>query len=246
MRSDSRLFLENPEQFKRDVVDAGTPPEVAQESIRQGGTTLVQPVATEATRQAQRGQSGTIVEDDYLGHETLQAYAPVDLPGLELVDHRQDRHLRGVRPGLGIHADARVVNGRHHLRGLSRRDAAGPPVRPADPKAGSRSSADQCRGLRHHPARAVTRRIRRSDSGVQRHEPQPRYQGGTAHRAAPRERPADAVAHARTGGAALPRGRGDDLAGPPGRHGHLRRHRRPRRPVLRPQLRRARWRSSTS
>jgi len=82
MRSDSRLFLENPDQFKRDVVDAGTPPEVAQESIRQGGTTLVQPVATEATRQAQRGQSGTIVEDDYLGHETLQAYAPVDLPGL--------------------------------------------------------------------------------------------------------------------------------------------------------------------
>ena len=27
MRSDSRLFLENPEEFKRDVVDAGTPPE---------------------------------------------------------------------------------------------------------------------------------------------------------------------------------------------------------------------------
>jgi class 3 adenylate cyclase len=82
MRSDSRLFLENSDQFHRDVVDAGTPPEVAQESIRQGGTTLVQPVATEATRQAQRGQSGTIVEDDYLGHETLQAYAPVDLQGL--------------------------------------------------------------------------------------------------------------------------------------------------------------------
>ena len=82
MRSDSRLFLENPDQFRREVVDAGTPPEVAEESIKQGGTTLVQPVATEATRQAQRGQSGTIVEDDYLGHETLQAYAPVDLPGL--------------------------------------------------------------------------------------------------------------------------------------------------------------------
>ena len=82
MRSDSRLFLENPEDFKRDVVNAGTPPDVAEESIRQGGTTLVQPVATEATRMAQRGQSGTIIEDDYLGHETLQAYAPVDLRGL--------------------------------------------------------------------------------------------------------------------------------------------------------------------
>jgi class 3 adenylate cyclase len=82
MRSDSRMFLENPEQFKRDVVEAGTPPQVADESIRQGGTTLVQPVETEATRLAQRGQDGTIVEDDYLGHESLQAYAPLDLPGL--------------------------------------------------------------------------------------------------------------------------------------------------------------------
>jgi len=82
MRSDSRLFLENPEQFKRDVINAGTPPDIAQESIRQHGTTLVQPVANEASRLAQRGQAGTLIEDDYLGHRTLQAYAPVDLHGL--------------------------------------------------------------------------------------------------------------------------------------------------------------------
>jgi class 3 adenylate cyclase len=82
MRSDSRMFLENPEQFKRDVIEAGTPPQVADESIRQGGTTLVQPVETGATRLAQRGQDGTIIENDYLGHESLQAYAPLDLPGL--------------------------------------------------------------------------------------------------------------------------------------------------------------------
>lgn len=82
MRSDSRLFLEDPEAFKRDVIEAGTPPDVAQDSIQQGGTTLVQPVATEATQLAQRGQRGTLVADDYLGHETLQAYAPVDVKGL--------------------------------------------------------------------------------------------------------------------------------------------------------------------
>jgi class 3 adenylate cyclase len=82
MRSDSRLFLEDPEAFKRDVIQAGTPPDVAQESIRQHGTTLVQPVATEATKLAQRGQRGTLIADDYLGHETLQAYAPVDVSGL--------------------------------------------------------------------------------------------------------------------------------------------------------------------
>ncbi|MFC7676206.1 adenylate/guanylate cyclase domain-containing protein [Mycolicibacterium sp. GCM10028919] len=82
MRSDSRVFLEDPERFKRDVVDAGTPPEVAEDSIREGGTTLVQPVETNATRDAQRGQTGSLVARDYLGHETLQAYAPVNLPGL--------------------------------------------------------------------------------------------------------------------------------------------------------------------
>jgi class 3 adenylate cyclase len=82
MRSDSRLFLEDPAAFKRDVINAGTPPDVAEDSTRQHGTTLVQPVATEATKLAQRGQRGTLISDDYLGHETLQAYAPADIPGL--------------------------------------------------------------------------------------------------------------------------------------------------------------------
>ena len=82
MRSDSRLFLEDPEAYKRDVVDAGTPPDIADEAIQRGGTTLVQPVPTEATKLAQRGQSGTLIAEDYLGHETLQAYAPAKIEGL--------------------------------------------------------------------------------------------------------------------------------------------------------------------
>ncbi|WP_396902257.1 adenylate/guanylate cyclase domain-containing protein [Mycolicibacterium sp.] len=82
MRSDSRLFLQDPQKFERDVIDAGTPPAVAAKSLSQHGTTLVQPVETSATRLAQRGQSGTVIEDDYLGNETLQAYAPVNLHGL--------------------------------------------------------------------------------------------------------------------------------------------------------------------
>jgi class 3 adenylate cyclase len=82
MRSNSRLFLEDPQTYKRDVVEAGTPPDVADSAIRQHGTTLVQPVATDATKLAQQGQRGTLIADDYLGHETLQAYAPADIPGL--------------------------------------------------------------------------------------------------------------------------------------------------------------------
>lgn len=82
MRSDSRLFLEDPKAYRRDVVNAGTPPDVADEASRQHTTTLVQPVATDATKLAQRGERGTLISRDYLGQETLQAYAPVDLPGL--------------------------------------------------------------------------------------------------------------------------------------------------------------------
>ena len=82
MRSNSRQFIEDPKAYVRDVVAAGTPPDVAQDAIRQHGTTLVQPVATEASKLAEQGQRGTLIADDYLGHETLQAYAPADLPGL--------------------------------------------------------------------------------------------------------------------------------------------------------------------
>ncbi|MGH3726290.1 MAG: adenylate/guanylate cyclase domain-containing protein [Mycobacterium sp.] len=80
MRSDSRLFLEAPQQYKDEVVAAGTSPGVADRAIRLGGTTLVQPVDSAATLDAQRGQTGTIIGTDYLGHETLQAYAPLLLP----------------------------------------------------------------------------------------------------------------------------------------------------------------------
>jgi class 3 adenylate cyclase len=77
MRSDSRMFLEKPSQYKHDVVEAGTPPEVADDAIRNGSTTLIQPIVSDATREAQKGRSGTMITTDYLGQETLQAYAPV-------------------------------------------------------------------------------------------------------------------------------------------------------------------------
>ena len=85
MRSDSRLFLEDPEAYKKDVIDAGTPPAVAERALKQGTTVLVQPVGTRATQLAQRGETGTLVATDYLGHRALQAYAPVTLKGLDWV-----------------------------------------------------------------------------------------------------------------------------------------------------------------
>ena len=205
MRSNSRLFLEDPEAYKRDVIAAGTPPDVAESAIRQHGTTLVQPVATDATKLAQQGQRGH--------PDRRRLSGPRDAAGLRARRHpraaverrRQDRHVRGVRPGLGVHQEAGAVDGGDHLRGLHRRDAAGAALRPPDPPARERCAADQLRRLRDHHSRGVPRRIRRPDSRFQRHEPEPGDQGGSAQRTAAGERPHHAVADARAGGGALPR-----------------------------------------
>ena len=84
MRSDSRLFLENPQEYKRAVVGAGTPADVADMAIRQGGTTLIQPLVSPATRNAQRGETGTLIATDYLGRNALQSYAPLVIKDSEL------------------------------------------------------------------------------------------------------------------------------------------------------------------
>jgi class 3 adenylate cyclase len=84
MRSDSRDFLEDPKEYRREAIDAGTPPDVVEKAIRLGGTTLVQPVATAGLRAAQRGESGVVSATDYLGNRELEAYAPLNIPNSDL------------------------------------------------------------------------------------------------------------------------------------------------------------------
>jgi class 3 adenylate cyclase len=84
MRSDSRLFVEDPEQYRREAMSAGTPPDVVDKAIKWRGTTLVQPVATAAVRAAQRGQTGTLTDTGYLGGRELAAYAPLYVPNSDL------------------------------------------------------------------------------------------------------------------------------------------------------------------
>jgi class 3 adenylate cyclase len=84
MRSDSRLFLQEPEKYQRDAVAAGTPPDIVAKAMRWHGTTLVQPVETDAFHAAQGGQSGTVQGTGYLGDPELAAYAPVAIPNSDL------------------------------------------------------------------------------------------------------------------------------------------------------------------
>lgn len=84
MRSDARLFLEDPQAYRREAIAAGTPPNVVDKAIRLRGTTLVQPVGNAGLRAAQRGETGVIRDTDYLGREQLEAYAPLNLPDADL------------------------------------------------------------------------------------------------------------------------------------------------------------------
>jgi len=85
MRSDSRLFLEDPDAYRKAVIAAGTPAAVADQAIRIGTTVLIQPVGTSASKAAQGGNAGTDIITDYLGRRALVAYAPVKLAGLQWV-----------------------------------------------------------------------------------------------------------------------------------------------------------------
>ncbi len=85
MRSDSRVFVQDPAKYRREAIAAGTPAATADKALRLGSTTLVQPVASPGLRAAQGGQSGIIeTSRDYLGNRELQAYAPLDVPNSDV------------------------------------------------------------------------------------------------------------------------------------------------------------------
>lgn len=85
MRSDSRLFLEDPDRYRREAVAAGTSVVTVDKALQQGTTTLIQPVGSPGLRAAQRGQTGTLNTGyDYLGNRELVAYAPLTIPNSDL------------------------------------------------------------------------------------------------------------------------------------------------------------------
>ena len=85
MRSVSRELLVNPKDFLEEVVANGTPREVAQREVETSDSILLQPVDTAPVNQALAGKSGVTAATSYLGTETLSAFAPLKLPGLDWV-----------------------------------------------------------------------------------------------------------------------------------------------------------------
>jgi class 3 adenylate cyclase len=85
MRSTSRRLVENPDTYADIAINGGVPPSIAERVVEVNGTVLLQQVDTQAVTDAQAGRSGTIIGRDYLGRESVTAYAPLEVEGLDWV-----------------------------------------------------------------------------------------------------------------------------------------------------------------
>ncbi|MCS3844957.1 adenylate/guanylate cyclase domain-containing protein [Microbacterium sp. AK031] len=85
MRSNSRLLLDDPEEFARRSRSAGTATATVDQMQEHGGSILLQPIVSSAVEAAQRGESGVTVNRDYLGGESVSAYQPLQIGDLDWV-----------------------------------------------------------------------------------------------------------------------------------------------------------------
>ncbi len=82
MRSVSRLLVEHPDEYRSAVIAAGTPVATADRVLEVNGTVQLQPVDYPGAEAALRGETGTAITADYTSADSLVAYAPLTIDGL--------------------------------------------------------------------------------------------------------------------------------------------------------------------
>lgn len=98
MRSVSRTLQDDPAAYEKAAVAAGLAPEAARLSVEHGDTLLQQSIGADAVTRAIAGDTGTVLETDYLGRESLTAYAPLDIDGLDWVIVAQQTEAEAMVP----------------------------------------------------------------------------------------------------------------------------------------------------
>jgi class 3 adenylate cyclase len=81
MRSLSRDLAEDPERYRQQAIAQGLSEADAARAVATGESLLIQPVNTDAVKNAFNGERGTTTTAGYLGGTTIAAYAPLPLPG---------------------------------------------------------------------------------------------------------------------------------------------------------------------
>jgi HAMP domain-containing protein len=85
MRTDSRLWLEDSEEYLKLVGDAGYGPEVSKALEAFDTTVLIQPVNTDAVAAGLAGDGFVGESTNYLGQETLTVAGPLDIDGVDWI-----------------------------------------------------------------------------------------------------------------------------------------------------------------
>lgn len=98
MRSVSRALIESPDTYVKDAVGAGLSPAAAALGLRNGDTLMQQDVTSVAVTRALAGESGTMLDTDYLGRESLTAYAPLAVDSLPWIIIAQETSTEALVP----------------------------------------------------------------------------------------------------------------------------------------------------
>lgn len=98
MRSISRLLRDDPDAYADAAVTAGLAPAAAALSVQNGNTLLHQSIDGDAVTRALAGDSGTVLERDYLGRDSLSAYAPLNVGDLSWVIVAQETADEAMEP----------------------------------------------------------------------------------------------------------------------------------------------------
>ncbi|GAA2002569.1 adenylate/guanylate cyclase domain-containing protein [Microbacterium ulmi] len=98
MRSISRELSDDPATYEASAVAAGLSPAAAALSVRNGDTLLLQTVSGEPVARAFAGESSTQLSRDYLGRESLTAFAPLGVDGLNWAIIAQETSAEALIP----------------------------------------------------------------------------------------------------------------------------------------------------
>lgn len=85
MRSISRELVQDPENYAQAVIDNGTAPSIAERIVQVNGTVMLQPVDNFSVQEAVSGETGTSISQEYIGSESITAYTPIEVDGLDWV-----------------------------------------------------------------------------------------------------------------------------------------------------------------
>ena len=99
MRTDSRLLIENPDVYYRDLEEVGTPKNIIDKIKLLKSTILVQEINTTASREVVRGNTNTIEDEGYLKLPVISAFTPTQLQDFNwglIVEINQDEVLHPI------------------------------------------------------------------------------------------------------------------------------------------------------